>query len=386
MRKTVYLDYQASTPVDPRVVAKMLPLLQCGYGNPHSSDHIFGWRAADVVEQSRQEVAAVIGADSDEIVFTSGATESNNLALFGSFRRNCTRRRNKLLVSAIEHKCVLEAAFCLARDYDAVFQLIPVDNCGLVDLNLIESELNKDDVLVVSVMSVNNEVGAIQPIKTIGRLAREKGAFFHTDAAQALNAIDIDVYEQNIDLLSLSAHKIYGPQGIGALYVRRELQEQLEPLIYGGGQQLGLRSGTVPAFLTAGFAAAIGALRGEIAAGERESVAKKRDRFVKGIMEGGFPVRVNGPSLAVRHPGNANLLFQDFANHDILSGLQPQVAASTGSACTSGTPEPSYVLRAMGLTHEEASSSIRFSLGRFTTDEEVEIAIEATLQVLAQLR
>lgn len=384
VNKTIYLDYQGSTPVDPRVIDEMLPLLRDSYGNPHSSDHVFGWLASEIVEQSRQKVSAAVGADPDEIIFTSGATESNNLAVFGAFRKKTGTSRNKILVGATEHKCIIEAAYALARDYGVELELIPVDSTGVVDVDMIASRLKKDDVFLISVMSVNNEVGTIQPIKVIGELTRDRGVLFHTDAAQALTAIDTDVFTDNVDLLSLSAHKIYGPQGIGALYVRRELQNQIEPMLYGGGQQFGLRSGTVPVFLCAGFGAAIEILRRD-AVGEREVLARKRDRLVQGIMEIGFPVRLNGPPLNQRHPGNANLLFPSFSNHDIIAALQPRVAASTGSACTSGTTEPSYVLRAIGLTDEDASSSIRFSIGRFTTDEEIESAIDAIAETLIRL-
>ncbi|HMN14267.1 MAG TPA: aminotransferase class V-fold PLP-dependent enzyme [Bellilinea sp.] len=386
MQKAIYLDYQASTPVDPRVVAEMLPLLQDGFGNPHSSDHIFGWRATEVVEQARQKIAATIRADSDEILFTSGATESNNLALFGALRKNIKSKNNKILVSAIEHKCVIESVNRLADEYGAIVRLIPVSCNGIVDVNFIESELKKEPrVSLVSVMGVNNEVGSIQPINEIGRLTRDYGAIFHCDAAQSLATLDIDVFYDNVDLLSISGHKIYGPQGIGALFVRRELQDRMEALIYGGGQQVGLRSGTVPVFLCTGLAAAVEILQKEKAAGECDVVACKRNRFVEGIVGGRFPVYLNGPPLKMRHQGNANLLFRGLSNHDIIAALQPTIAASTGSACTSGTLEPSYVLRAMGLTDEDASSSIRFSIGRFTTDEEIECAIGAIITVLNRL-
>lgn len=289
-----------------------------------------------------------------------------------------------MLVGATEHKCVLEAAYALARNHGVVVEVIPVDDAGVVDVDMIASKLKKDDVLLVSVMSVNNEIGTMQPIKVIGELTRDRDVLFHTDAAQALAAIDINVYTDNVDILSLSAHKIYGPQGIGALFVRRELQNQIEPMLYGGGQQLGLRSGTVPVFLCAGFGAAIEMI-GNNAVGERQVLARKRDRLVQGLTEIGLPMRLNGPPLNQRHPGNASLLFPGFSNHNVIAALQPRVAASTGSACTSGTPEPSYVLRAIGLTDEEASSSIRFSIGRFTTDEEIEGAIDAIGETLTGL-
>lgn len=384
MEITAYLDYQASTPVDPLVVTEMLPYLQDNFGNPHSSDHVFGWRASGVVEKSRQEVASFIGADTDEIIFTSGATESNNLALQGCVKK--LPNNKKILISAIEHKCVIECTRRLTELYGADVKFIPVNRDGVVSVDFIESELKKDiGYGLISVMAVNNEVGSIQPIKEIGRLAREHGALFHCDAAQALSTLNIDVFDDNIDLLSISGHKIYGPQGIGALYVRREIQKIIEPQILGGGQQVGLRSGTVPVFLCVGLSAALNVLRKRTADGERNIVSAKRNRLVEGIIEGGLTAHLNGPPLTMRHHGNANILFDGYHNHDIIAALQPIVAASTGSACSSGIPEPSYVLRAIGLTHEEASSSIRFSIGRFTTNEEIDIAINAVKEAIGQL-
>lgn len=384
MEKTAYLDYQASTPVDPLVAKEMLPYLQDNFGNPHSSDHVFGWRASEAVEKSRQEVASFIGADADEIIFTSGATESNNLALQGLANKLSINK--KILISAIEHKCVVECARRLSERYGIDVKFIPVNREGVVSLDFIESELKKDvGYGLVSVMAVNNEIGSIQPIKDVGRLARDHGVLFHCDAAQALTTLDIDVFDENIDLLSISGHKIYGPQGIGALYVRRDIQKIVEPQIIGGGQQVGLRSGTVPVFLCVGLSAALNVLSKATADGERNIVGAKRNRLFEGIVKCGLAARLNGPPLTMRHHGNANILFDGYHNHDIIAALQPIVAASTGSACTSGIPEPSYVLRAIGLTHDEANSSIRFSIGRFTTNEEIDIAINAVKKAIMQL-
>ena len=259
LKNTIYADYQATTPVDPRVLETMLPFWGDSFGNPHSNDHIVGWKAAEAVRESQTSVAALIGADPDEIVFTSGATEANNLALFGLARRAPPSRR-RILVSAIEHKCVLAAARSLAEREGFIVEVIPVDGEGFVDLNALENMLD-DNVLVVSVMAVNNEVGTIQDIPRISGMLAGSGVLFHCDAAQAPTAMDVSELAIHADLISLSGHKAYGPQGIGALYIRRDVQESVEPIIYGGGQQNGLRSGTVPVPLCAGMAAAVDILR-----------------------------------------------------------------------------------------------------------------------------
>ena len=365
---TIYADYQATTPVDPRVLERMMPFWMESFGNPHSSDHVVGWQAAEVVRNSLTSVAGLIGADPDEIVFTSGATEANNLALFGSARR-ATETRRRILVSAIEHKCVLAAARALERREGFTIDTIPVDQEGFIDLDVLESMVD-ESVLAVSVMAANNEVGTVQQLPTIAELLARYEVLFHCDAAQAPSAMDVSSLVQYADLISLSAHKMYGPQGIGALYIRRDAQNGVEPIIHGGGQQNGLRSGTLPVPLCVGMAAAAEIIRAE-GADERRRVAWQRDIFVDLLRDSGFPVTVNGPRSEWRHPGNANLRFGGFAAQDILSSMQPRLAASTGAACASGIPEPSHVLRALGLTEREADSSVRFSFGRFTTEQEV---------------
>ena len=365
---TIYADYQATTPLDPQVLERMLPFWKESFGNPHSSDHIVGWNAAEAVRHSQATVASLIGADPDEIVFTSGATEANNLALFGLARRAPESRR-RILVSAIEHKCVLAAAKALEEREGFIIETIPVDREGLIDLDVLEAMLNSS-VLAVSIMAVNNEVGTIQDLPAIAALSARHNVVFHCDAAQAPCAMDVGHMTTFADLSSLSGHKIYGPQGIGALYIRRDLQDSIEPIIYGGGQQNGLRSGTVPVPLCVGMAAAAEIVQAE-GLEERSKVAGQRNLFVDLITETCFPVSINGPGWERRHPGNVNLRVGSYDAEDILGQLQPRVAASTGAACTSGIPEPSHVLRALGLNTEQANASIRFSFGRFTTDLEV---------------
>ena len=382
-RATIYLDYQATTPLDPLVVEKMNPFLGDLFGNPHSSDHIVGWQAAKAVIAATESIANLIGADPDEVILTSGATEANNLALLGLARR-APNRRHRILVSAIEHKCVLEAAQTLEEQMRITVDTIPVGKQGRIDIGALEKLLD-DTVLVVSVMAVNNEIGTIQDIPKIASLLKSHNIPFHCDAAQAPLAMDMRDLATHTDLASLSAHKIYGPQGIGALYIRRDMQEQVEPLIYGGGQQRGLRSGTVPVALCAGMGAACDILASPDIAEERIRVAKHRDTFVELLQDNSFPVIVNGPDVVNRHPGNANLQFPNFDAHEILAALQPRLAASTGSACTSGTPQPSHVLRAIGLTEDQSKSSIRFSFGRFTSDNEIEKASLLVHEILDHL-
>ena len=379
---TIYADYQATTPLDPQVLERMLPFWKDSFGNPHSSDHIVGWNAAEAVRQSQTSVASLIGADQDEIIFTSGATEANNLALLG-IARNALPSRQRILVSAIEHKCVLASARALQDREGFTVEVIPVDEYGFVDVDALKEMLD-ESVLLASVMAVNNEIGTIQDVSAIAATLAEWGILFHCDAAQAPCAMDLSRIAEHADLLSLSAHKFYGPQGIGALFVRRYLQSDLEPVIYGGGQQQGLRSGTLPVALCAGMAAAAELIM-ENGADERKRIGALRDTFIRHLQDGGARGRINGPVGDCRHPGNANLRFEGCSAHDILGALQPELAASTGAACTSGLPEPSHVLRAIGLTADEAESSIRFCFGRFTRDEDISKAAALTLHALDEL-
>ena len=366
----VYLDYQATTPTDPRVVTAMQPYWSAVYGNPHSADHTFGWKADAATEAARAEIAQLIGADPDEIVFTSGATEANNLAVLGIARATPPARR-RIVISAIEHKCVIAAARAAVEEGFEVVTA-PVTPGGIVDIGAL-AQLLDNRVALVSIMAVNNEIGTIQPIKEIGELCRSLNIIFHSDAAQAANFLQIDVNDISVDLLSLSAHKMYGPKGIGALYVNRNSTIRPKPIIHGGGQEFGLRSGSLPTPLCVGFGEACKIIRDE----KYESISnlgEMRTYFLNSLLKAVPTVIVNG-TLANRHPGNLNVRFPGIEAEIILSNLQPNVAASTGSACTSGQPEPSHVLRAIGLSTQEAESSIRFSFGRFTTIPEIDFAI-----------
>lgn len=386
IRKSIYFDHQATTPVHPEVVDRMAPYASVAFGNPHSSDHVLGWNSARAVDTAAEQVGRLIGADSDEIIFTSGATESNNLALLGLGRRARGGKRSRILVSAIEHKCVLAACRALQDHYGLTIEIIPVDRQGFVELSALGAALG-DDVLAVSVILVNNEIGTIQRIEEISELARKCGAIVHSDAAQAPMAMPLSMIVEHTDMLSLSAHKMYGPKGIGITYVARELQKQIEPLIYGGGQQQGLRSGTLPVPLCVGMGAAADLFLREEIQVKRAQLIRRRDAFIQGLKRLAFPISANGAGEDARHPGNANIAFHGFSAHDILGALQPHLAASTGSACTTGIPEPSHVLRAIGLGAEDAESSIRFSLGFDTSDDDVNEAIglvESALNRLAR--
>ena len=383
--QTIYLDHQATTPVDARVFEEMAPYFRDSFGNPHSVDHSIGWQSASAVDEAAARVAGLIGADPDEIFFTSGATEANNLALLGLGRHEAGGRRHRVLVSAIEHKCVLAIGRVLQQQLGYCVDALPVDTEGFLDVAALEEALS-DDVLVVSIMAVNNEIGTIQDIVAISDAVRRCGALFHCDAAQAPCAIDLTTISEAVDLLSLSSHKMYGPQGIGALFVRRDLQGRIEPGIYGGGQQRELRSGTVPVPLCVGMGAAASLQTDSAAQDEREVLRLRTEGFVRSVAKLRWHSSVNGPEVARRHPGNANVRFDGFDARDILSAVQPKLAASTGSACTSGITEPSHVLRAIGLCSADADASIRFSLGRQTTQSdlcEAVSAIEASLTRLS---
>jgi cysteine desulfurase len=380
---TIYADYQATTPVDPRVVAAMEPFWRETFGNPHSTDHIMGWKADEAVNDAASSVAALIGSDPSEIVFTSGATESNNLALLGIGRR-APPERQRLLVSTIEHKSVLAAARSLGEREGLAVEIVPVDRHGFVHLDVL-GEMLDEDVLLVSVMAVNNEIGTMQSISEIADLVHSYGALLHSDAAQAPCAMDTRTLASSADLLSISGHKIYGPKGIGALSIRHELVDLLEPLIYGGGQQNGIRSGTVAVPLCVGMGVAAEILSDEKAADERSRVASLRDRFVEELRSLTPSVVLNGPKGLARHPGNSSLRFPGVDGEVLIASMQPALAASTGSACTAGTPEPSHVLRSIGLTADEADSSVRFSFGRFTTELEVRRATDTVAMALNSL-
>ena len=381
---TIYLDHQATTPTDKRVLAAMEPYFSSKFGNPHSSDHICGWESAKAVDGAATKVAHMLGGDADEVIFTSGATESNNLALLGLAHGNADTKRNRVLVSAIEHKSVLASAKALQDQLGIKIETLPVASDGTIILSALEEALD-ERVLLVSTILVNHEIGSIQPLNEISKLCAGHGTLLHCDATQSPIAMDMQQASEQADLISLSAHKIYGPKGLGALFVRRDIQNKLAPTIHGGGQQNHLRSGTMPTPLCVGMGIAAELLTGESAQDEREALRKLRDRLIAGLENLEYTIHLNSSPLANRHPGNANIRFEGFAAQDILGALQPNIAASTGSACTTGMPEPSYILTAIGLTPAEAESSIRFSPGQYTTEEDIDEAIALIQQVLDSL-
>lgn len=379
--RPVYLDYQATTPVDARVMDAMMPYFTEAFGNPHSTSHAYGWEARDAVELARQQVAAMINADPREIVFTSGATESNNMAIKGVARFFAGRKAH-MVAPVTEHKCVLESLkYAEKLGYEITWLKVGAD--GLIDPDTVKAALRADTTLV-SVMQVNNEIGVIQPMAEIGRLCREAGVYLHSDAAQAAGKIPIDVTAMNVDLLSLSGHKMYGPMGIGALYVRRKPRVRLEPLMDGGGQERTLRSGTLPAPLVVGFGAAAG-LVSEGCDIDATRIRDLRDRVLKGLQQRIPDLYVNG-SMEQRVAGNLNIGFRGISSETLMDALKDRVALSSGSACTSAAVEPSYVLRALGLSDEDAHASVRLCIGRMTTQDEAEAAIEAISEEVAKLR
>jgi cysteine desulfurase len=379
----IYLDNNATTRTDPRVLEAMLPFFTERYGNAASRHHAFGRDAEEAVQQAREQVAGLIGAEAREIVFTSGATESDNLALKGAaWMQRQLKKGSHLVTAATEHHAVLDPAKRLQRDG---FQLtiLPVDRHGQVSVDQVAAALTEQTVLV-SIMAANNEVGSLQPIADIGRLCKERGVLFHTDAVQAVGKVPLDVEVCGIDLLSLTAHKMYGPKGVGALYVRRRNPHvRLEPLFEGGGHERGLRAGTLPVPLIVGFGQAC-ELNREAMAEESQRLLHLRERLRAGIMGGLTGVSLNGHPTD-RLPGNLNLSFAGIHGEALLTSLK-NLAVSSGSACTSANPEPSYVLRAMAVPDDLAQGSIRFGLGRFNTEEEVDWAIGEVIRAVNRLR
>ena len=376
----IYLDNQATTPTDPRVVEAMLPFFTERFGNPHSTGHAYGWDAEEAVEQARGELAALIGASPREVIFMSGATEANNLAIKGAarFRR---AQRPHVVTCATEHKCVLESCRSLEREGFRV-DVLPVRPDGLLDLALL-AETVSEETAIVSVMAVNNEIGVIQPLAEIAALCREKGAYLHSDAAQAIGKIPLDVAALGVDLLSISGHKFYGPKGIGALFVRRRPRVRLEPMIDGGGQERGLRSGTLATPLCVGLGKAA-SLAAEEMVEEESRISGLKSRLLEGITSRLDGVILNGHAEQ-RVAGNLNLAFEGVDAEDLMKAMS-RLAVSSGSACTSTSVEPSYVLRALGLPEERARASLRVGIGRFTTAAEIELAIEEFVTKVRSLR
>jgi cysteine desulfurase len=379
MKQPIYLDYSATTPVDPRVAAKMIPYLTESFGNPASRSHAYGWTAEEAVEAARDEVAKLVNCDAKEIVWTSGATESINLALKGAAHFYQTKGRHVITVKT-EHKATLDTARDLEREGFEVTYLDVQEN-GLIDMAAFKAALRPDTVLV-SVMYVNNEIGVIQPIAEVGELCRAQGTIFHVDAAQATGKVVIDLQTLKVDLMSFSAHKTYGPKGMGALFVRRKPRIRLEAQMHGGGHERGFRSGTLATHQIVGMGEAFRLARLEMAT-ENERIRMLRDKLLNGIkdME---EVYVNG-DLHQRVPHNLNVSFNFVEGESLIMGVK-ELAVSSGSACTSASLEPSYVLRALGRNDELAHSSIRFSIGRFTTEEDIDFAIKLMKERIGKLR
>jgi cysteine desulfurase len=376
----IYLDYQATTPTDPRVIDAMIDCMKNDYGNPHSRTHAFGWKSEELVEIARKQVADLIAADDKEIFFTSGATESNNIAIKGVARFYGASGKNHIITTTTEHKCVVNSARDLEQEGFSV-TFLPVGQDGLIDLKQLENAIT-DKTCIVSIMAVNNEIGVIQPLAEIGKICRAKGAFFHTDAAQAFGKIPLDVDAMNIDLLSISGHKIYGPKGIGAIYIRRKPRVRIKPIFSGGGQERGIRSGTVPTPLAVGLGKAA-----EIAKNEMEkdyNHIKKLSDKLRAAVEKLTHVYLNGHAQK-RWIGNLNFSFAGIEGESMIMAIK-DLAVSSGSACTSSSLEPSYVLHSLGVEDELAHTSIRFGIGRFTTEEEIDYAIKLINEKVDKLR
>ncbi|MFC5770544.1 MULTISPECIES: IscS subfamily cysteine desulfurase [Thauera] len=379
MKFPIYLDYSATTPVDPRVAAKMIPWLTEHFGNPASRSHAFGWEAEKAVEEAREEVAKLVNADPKEIIWTSGATESNNLAIKGAAHFYQGKGKHVITLKT-EHKAVLDTFRELEREgFEATY--LDVQENGLLDLDAFKAALRPDTILV-SVMFVNNEIGVIQPIAEIGEICRAKGIVFHVDSAQATGKVDIDLEKLKVDLMSFCAHKTYGPKGVGALYVRRKPRVRLEAQMHGGGHERGLRSGTLPTHQIVGMGESFRIAREEMAE-ENARIRRLRDKLLKGLtdIEATY---VNG-DLEHRVPHNLNISFAYVEGESLIMAIK-DIAVSSGSACTSASLEPSYVLRALGRNDELAHSSIRFTLGRFTTEEEIDYTIDLLHKKIGKLR
>jgi len=379
MKQPIYLDYSATTPVDPRVAAKMIPYLTEHFGNAASRSHAYGWEAEKAVEEAREHVAALLNCDAKEIVWTSGATEGNNLAIKGA--ANFYKGKGKHIITVkTEHKAVLDTVRELERQCFEATYLAPEPD-GLIDLEKLKAAIRPDTILV-SVMMVNNEIGVIQDIAAIGEICRARGIIFHCDAVQAAGKIDIDLGKLKVDLMTVTAHKVYGPKGIGALYVRRKPRVRIEAQIHGGGHERGMRSGTLATHQIVGMGEAFRIAKLEMAA-ENERIRALRDRLWQGFKEM-EEVHLNG-DLDRRIPGNLNVSFNFVEGESLIMGIK-EIAVSSGSACTSASLEPSYVLRALGRSDELAHSSIRFTIGRFTTEEEIDFAIDLLKRKIAKLR
>ena len=378
--KNIYFDYQATTPVDPRVLKKMMPYFGEIYGNPHSRNHSFGWEAEEGVEVAREHVAKIINANPKEIIFTSGATESNNLALKG-VSEFYGDKKNHIITCVTEHKCVLESCRHLAgKGFEVTY--LPVQSDGLINLDELKKSIT-DKTLIVSIMGVHNEIGVIQPLEEIGNICRSNDIFFHTDCAQAIGKIPLDVDKMNIDLMSISGHKIYAPKGVGALYIRRKPRVRISSMISGGGQERGMRSGTLSPALCVGLGEACNIYSNEMEK-ENKTLTKYKEMMLEGIRKSCPDVYLNG-SEESRVPGNLNLSFAYVEGESLMMGIK-DLAVSSGSACTSASLEPSYVLKALGVEEELAHTSLRIGFGRFTTENEVKYATDIIVKEVKRLR
>lgn len=376
----VYLDNQATTPLDPRVLDAMMPYMTNQFGNPHSRSHSYGWEAEKMIEKARRNIADLIGAEKREIIFTSGATESNNNIIKGvaNFYKS---RKNHIITTQIEHKCVLDSCRYLERQGFEV-DYLPVDENGLISLDQLKETIRPTTALA-SIMMCNNEIGVVQPIKEIGEICRENKVFFHSDAAQAVGKMPVNVNDLNVDLISISGHKLYGPKGVGAMYIRRKPRVRLEPLMSGGGQERGLRSGTLAPHLCIGLGAAAQVCMDEME-NDHRWISKMTDRFRQKITDELTHIKLNGDEKH-RYYGNLNYSFAGVEGESLLMAMKG-VAISSGSACTSASLEPSYVLRALGLEEDMAHTSMRFGFGRFTTEEEVDQSAENLIKAVNKLR
>ncbi len=384
MKLPIYMDYQSTTPIDPRVVEVMHKSMVEDFGNPHSRTHSYGWIAEEKVEIARRQIADLINADPKEIIFTSGATESNNIAIKGVAKFYGKNGKNHIITLVTEHKCVINSVRELEQEGFSV-TFLPVQKDGTIDLKKLKSAIT-DKTCLVSIMTVNNEIGTIQPLKEIGQICREKGVFFHTDAAQAFGKISLDVNEMNIDLMSISGHKIYGPKGIGAVYIRRKPRVRIKSIISGGGQERGIRSGTVPTFLAVGLGEAARIAKEEMSK-DLKHVKKLAIKFYQALADEGH-IYLNGPDIYdfnKRYPGNINLSFAGIEGESMIMAIK-DLAVSSGSACTSASLESSYVLHALGVDDELSHTSIRFGIGRFTTEEEINYAINLVKSKINKLR
>ena len=380
IRFPIYLDNQATTPMDPRVLDKMMPYFTEKFGNPHSRSHAYGWEAEAGIELAREQVAELINANPKEVVFTSGATEANNIAIKGVAEFYGAKKKH-IITAQTEHKCVLESCRYLEqKGFDITY--LPVQTDGLIDLDVLKAAM-REDTLLVSIMMVNNEIGVVQPVAEIGKLCRANGTFFHTDAAQSFGKMPIDIEAMNIDLMSISGHKIYGPKGVGALYVRRRPRVRIKSILSGGGQERGFRSGTLPTPMVVGLGEAARIAKAEMSK-DTAHIKELSDYFLSEVMDKIPDVVLNG-SREQRITGNLNLSFSYIEGESMIMALK-ELAVSSGSACTSASLEPSYVLRAIGVGEDMAHTSIRFGFGRFTTMAEVEYAVTVIKASINKLR